>query len=298
MKRSLLIILAVALLVSGALETPAQAGGVSGAIFTTDVFGTVVNGNQYASKCDVYLDGGPGPNAPANAAGLPDGDYHFQVTDPSGAHLLSTDPISNRQFTVTGGVITAYLGSHPTGMDQDHMQAGAITIGLADTDCPADYLDTPNNGGVYKVWVTPIADYIDPELCRGGCFHGFVSSKSKTDNFKVLGAAADPTFCLTAIKELEQQGEFQPYAGWIMTVTNQAATTNTSLPTTDPDGEARFCGLTAGSYIVTEETRPDIVLVELLVNGMTVLPTKSVIIEWEVGEREPVVLFRNGAGLM
>src|SRR5262249_23479211 len=92
----------------------------SGAIFTTIPDGTIVNANtQYMSKCAVYLDGGPGPNAPAKAAGLPAGDYFFQVTDPNGSTLLSTDPVSNRRFRVSNGVITAYTGVggpvHPTG---------------------------------------------------------------------------------------------------------------------------------------------------------------------------------------
>src|SRR5215472_1295617 len=70
----------------------AHADPVSGAIFTTDVNGNVVNKNQYAAKTDVYLNGGPGVNAPPGAAGLsPDGVYIFQVTDPSGKTLLSTD---------------------------------------------------------------------------------------------------------------------------------------------------------------------------------------------------------------
>jgi hypothetical protein len=81
----------------------AQAAGVSGAIFTTNVDATIVNANtQYTSKCQVYLDGGPGANAPAGAAGLPDDDYYFQVTDPNGKTLLSTDPVSNRRFRVSG----------------------------------------------------------------------------------------------------------------------------------------------------------------------------------------------------
>src|SRR5215213_8676095 len=56
---------------------------VSGAIFTTDASGVPVNLNHYANKRDVYLNGGPGLNAPDDAAGLPDGTYSFQVTDPS-----------------------------------------------------------------------------------------------------------------------------------------------------------------------------------------------------------------------
>jgi len=71
---------------------------LSGAIFTTVSDGTVVNANQYDSKCAVYLDGGPGPHAPATAAGLPDGEYYFQVTDPNGKTLLSTDPCPTGAF--------------------------------------------------------------------------------------------------------------------------------------------------------------------------------------------------------
>ena len=154
-----------------------------GAIFTTLADGTRVNQNIYQAKCDVYLDGGPGPTAPATAAGLPDGDYFFQVTDPSGKTLLSTDAVENRQFAVSGGVISGLsgLGNHVTGVDSDHC---AVTVQL----CP--FLDTPNRGGVYKVWVTPVGDFVgDPTQvdspCGRGCFHGFIPAASKTDNFKV-----------------------------------------------------------------------------------------------------------------
>ena len=82
---------------------------VSGGIFTTEFDGTVVNGNtKYQFKEDVYLDGGPPPNAPAFAAGLPEGDYYFQVTDPSGKDLLSSDNINCRRVHVNEfGVIVA-----------------------------------------------------------------------------------------------------------------------------------------------------------------------------------------------
>ena len=152
-----------------------------------------MNFNHYDSKQDVYLDGGPGPGAPATAAGLDDGTYVFQVTDPSGKVLLSTDPARCRQFTVSGGLITAVVDTdceHLTGLDVDH---GATTVQLF------PYADTPNNGGVYKVWVTKVADFLagcsafgvgnglDVVDCGsvGGNRHGFVPSDSKTDNFKV-----------------------------------------------------------------------------------------------------------------
>src|ERR1035441_6550276 len=149
-------------------------------------------------------------NAPAGAAGLPEGDYYFQVTDPNGGTLLSTDVVSNRRLHVSSnGVFDAYSGfggpSHPTGIDQNHPELGAITVRLANATCPADFLDSPNGGGVYKVWVTPVADFVgDPTIvdnnCGNGCYHGFVPSKSKTDNFKVAPTTA--TFCLTVIKQL------------------------------------------------------------------------------------------------
>src|SRR5215204_7613864 len=77
---------------------PLLASPPSGAIFTTVADGSEVNFNIYPSKEAVYLDGGPGPGAPQTAAGLDDGRYVFQVTDPSGKRLLSTDAARCRQF--------------------------------------------------------------------------------------------------------------------------------------------------------------------------------------------------------
>src|SRR5262245_46256803 len=86
-----------------------RASAPSGAIFTTLADGSEVNYNIYAAKEDVYLDGGPGPGAPQTAAGLDDGRYVFQVTDPSGKTLLSTDPVLCRQFDVANGIITGVV---------------------------------------------------------------------------------------------------------------------------------------------------------------------------------------------
>ena len=156
---------------------------LSGAGFTTNADGTEVNGNVYASKSDVYLDGGPGPHAPSAAAALPEGDYYFQVTDPSGKTLLSSDDIACREFHVNAsGVIDAVVGpcTHATGVDQDHAAQGAITVQLMPYD------DTPNAGGEYKVWVTPVANYGSGH----GDKHGFVPRYSKTDNFKIRSVTA------------------------------------------------------------------------------------------------------------
>jgi hypothetical protein len=174
--RSKLVHLSATLaLVGGFAASPAPAQKVTGAIFTTAYNGPIVNANLSDSKCDVYLDGGPGPNAPPKAAGLPAGEYCFQVTDPSGNALLSADPVANRKFRVANGAIVEYLGDgvstpHPTGYDLDHGDKGAITIGLANLTCSTDYLTSPNEGGVYKVWVTPVADFLgDPSQAGSEC---------------------------------------------------------------------------------------------------------------------------------
>ena len=196
---------------------------VSGAIFTTLPDGSKVNYNIYDIKPHVYLDGGPGDQAPPGAAGLPDGVYVFQVTDPSGKVLLSVDPNGCRQFTVTNGVIVdvAPAGgcAHAIGIDADHGATSlhptnppAVTVqlcggGVADPEHPTlCFKDTPNPGGVYKVWVTPIDDFllgcdalnsantghelslVDCGYKSKGNAHGFIPRYSKTDNFKVDGS--------------------------------------------------------------------------------------------------------------
>lgn len=165
----------------------------SGAIFTTVANGTEVNFNIYPAKEDVYLDGGPGPGAPQGAAGLDDGQYVFQVTDPSGKKLLSTDPARCRQFVVSAAVISGVVDTdceHVTGLDVDH---AATTVQLF------PYADTPNPGGVYKAWVVRLDDFLAGCAALGendglnvvdcgqspGNFHGFVPRHTKTDNFKV-----------------------------------------------------------------------------------------------------------------
>jgi hypothetical protein len=169
----------------------------SGAIFTTLADGSEVNVNQFPSKQDVYLDGGPGIGAPATAAGLDDGTYVFQVTDPSGKTLLSTDPARCRQFTVSGGVINGVVDNdceHIVGFDVDH---GATTVQLY------PFNDTPNPGGVYKAWVVRVEDFLIGCAALGvpnglavvdcgnaACNrHGFVPAHTKTDNFKVKDVA-------------------------------------------------------------------------------------------------------------
>ena len=62
----------------------------SKALYTTTPDGAAVNENHYASRLEAYLNGGPVPT------GQEDGDWMFQVTDPSGAVRLSSDPAACR----------------------------------------------------------------------------------------------------------------------------------------------------------------------------------------------------------
>ncbi|WP_201738465.1 hypothetical protein [Thermus thermamylovorans] len=168
---------------TGGSSLQAGSAPLTGAIYTTLGDGSLVNGNVYDAKEDVYLNGGPPPNAPCTAAGLPDGEYYFQVTDPSGATLLTTDPIDHRRVRVQGGVFVEYTGATYGGtrLTGSGRCPGAISVQLY------PYADTPNPGGEYKVWVTPVADY-----APGQGVHGFLPARSKTDNFKVRMRGEEP----------------------------------------------------------------------------------------------------------
>jgi len=268
-----LAVAAAAALPLGMAVSAATAAGLSGAIFTTVADGSEVNFNIYPSKDAVYLDGGPGPGAPQTAAGLPDGIYVFQVTDPSGKTLLSTDPVQCRQFTVTNGIITSTAPSpsgcaHVTGTDIDH---GATTIQLL------PYNDTPNPGGEYKVWVTMVSDYAcNADLTTVDCTargskHGFVPGDSKTDNFKVRGAP------------LEIDTRFFPagqYGNWIdgLAITHTDPLGGTDVkwsywaPSLQIFHEAHVEDVEPGTHYITIDNQPGCTVGHVLLNGST-LPT-------------------------
>jgi hypothetical protein len=177
----LFVVLALGLLV---LALPARAQ-LSGAIYTSFPDGTTVNGNIYPSKDDVYLNGGPQNQ---NAAGLPDGPYYFQVTDPSGKVLLSEDDAVCRQLMVSGGRVAGPIVngcSHPAGSYDPG--SGSTPVKLM------PFADTPNNGGEYKAWLirqgpNTTIDSGDPKVIY------FLQRDVKTDNFKVResGGGGEP----------------------------------------------------------------------------------------------------------
>ena len=195
-------------------------GPIHGAIFTTTPNGGIVNENvRYTDKREVYLDGGPPGHAPITAAGLPNGLYVFQITDPPGKVLLSDDPAKCRVVQVSGGVIVALVkpadipapygplantygtgkgspchvqdspdgvagasGRHDTNTDVDHGAEGAIVVQMM------PFLDTPNPGGVYKAWMTPLKEY----AAKGGKLD--VQTRATTVQGKTVGYARDPGF--------------------------------------------------------------------------------------------------------
>ncbi|MHB0975565.1 MAG: SdrD B-like domain-containing protein [Candidatus Aquicultorales bacterium] len=266
-----------------------MAGQISGAVFTTDINGTRTNANVYENKADVFLDGGPGPNAPSGAAGLPEGDYYFQVTDPSGKRLLSTDPVANRKFHVNAygvidGVYTATSlqkirgqlvevdATHQTGVDVDHQELGAITIQLIPFDI------TPNKGRVYKVWVTPVDRFVgDPSLVDNpSYFHGFVPAWSKTDNFKIKnGGGGDPItirkFDDSNANGVWDAGELE-VTGWPIEITDPLGTTNNVYTPAEVVPSA-------GSWQVSEGSVNGWLQTALIVDGQAVPVQSSVTVQ-------------------
>jgi hypothetical protein len=174
-----------------ALASPVLAAPpLPGAIFTTDSTCTGVNVNIYGDKADVYLDGGP---AHTGAAGLPDGYYYVQVTEPEGT-LLGTSVGSSNETpiqVVNGEFYACY-------------QLSAILIKASDGT--QGYDDTTNSGGEYKVWVSTV--------------YTFDNNSTKTDNFKVkAGPTPPPTATLNVLKFYDANAngvndDGQPITGW------------------------------------------------------------------------------------
>ena len=205
-----LLLMLVCLAVAGARPAAAQ---FSGAIHTTVPDGTTVNGNLYPSKGQVYFTGGP-QNLKAN--GLPDGRYYFQVTDPSGAVLLSNDRAECRQVVVAGGKIAGAfdpvtLSVEPPGTqldpaDCEHSSSvknpanGAVPVQLggafqacpAGTTTPDIFCDTSNPGGEYKTWLIAQSSAVrncNPVVNRDQVSLTFDKKCAKTDNFKIVQPA-------------------------------------------------------------------------------------------------------------
>jgi len=260
---------------------------VGGALYTTTVNGATVNGNIYTDKANVYISGGPQNKKDPGL--VPDGNYYFQVTDPSGSVLLSTDPITCRIVVVTNGRVAGVPTDNAGGFgtpacyhndgSQDDAN-GALPVQLCSASgCPSgpppgnppnplSYYDTPNPGGEYKAWITPVGNYSPngQDNCSQPSSHmsfGFCDSDSKTDNFKVKPPNAAT---ITACKfiDLDNDITYNPAngdfltAGWQITATGVDGDTGTGVTqTTDQDGCTTWTftfpsGVTTDTVTLTE----------------------------------------------
>ena len=144
-----LTIIAAILMVAFAVAASADPG----AIWTSQGGCSDVNANLYASKGDIYLNGGP---AGEGGKGLPEGDYFVRVISPGG-DILGVSLTADAHVDSTGHFASCYK---------------VWDLVVKTSDGSPGFDDTPNPGGEYKLQVSKDADF-------GG---GTV----KEDNFKVL----------------------------------------------------------------------------------------------------------------
>jgi len=226
-----------------AATPPAVFGGI----------GTAATGalpqQTFLHRGDVFLTAGPTATPCFFPAYLPDGKYYFQVTDPSGRTLLSTDPISERAFTVKGGVIFSYDGkTHAT---DGKTACGSLAIALS------PYNDAGPRKALYVIWITPAAVFdgdptqVDP-VCGTGCFHGFhTTDASLTTAFRVEDKpSCDDSFCISGVafndangNGVRDSGE-AGLSGVPIRVENATGLVLTGL--TSADGSFQICGLASG----------------------------------------------------
>lgn len=166
------------------VDAAMAAAPLSGAIYTSLGDGTAVNHNIYDAKEDVYLNGGP---QNLHGSGLPDGTYYFEVTDPSGANLLSEDPAICRQLTVTGGKVSGTAS--PCAAPHDHPNG---TLNSSNGSTPVQlipFANTPNSGGEYKVYL--IRQDTGATIAPDGNHITRGADDDKSDNFKVKESVGD-----------------------------------------------------------------------------------------------------------
>ena len=125
------------------------------------------------------------------AAGLPDGDYYIQVTEPNGT-LLGTSVGSTNPTPV-----------HVAGGDFQVCYQLANVVYLPNDLTTKGYNDTSNPGGEYKVWVSADAT--------------FPGGSTKTDNFKVLPEVTSGQLDVIKFYDANANGvndDNQPITGW------------------------------------------------------------------------------------
>lgn len=98
--------------------------------------------------CDaMHITGGP---QNTHDARLSPGAYYFQVADPSGKIVLSTDWVADRTRTMTtvkdNGWVTYTYGDHLNSDFNPTSGETAVKLWL--------FALTPNTGGMYKAWIS------------------------------------------------------------------------------------------------------------------------------------------------
>ncbi len=166
-------------------------GQSGGSTFVLSRLGQHVPGNSFSRNDGVYLSGGRAPSC--QSAGLVDGDYYFEITDPAGTVLLTLDSVEERRVRVAGGVFVQYLGS--TRVSAPVGPCGALNVRLA------PFTTSPYPSREYKVWLTRVEDY-DPQ---GSHVFGFDPARSKSDNFRV--GAAGPQSIVRGHKFYDHDGD-------------------------------------------------------------------------------------------
>lgn len=148
----------------------------------------IVNCNNYDSKNDVYMTGGPSPGN----SGLSAGTYYFTVIVPGSestaawldgnAGNLSSpnDLYTNRTFTVDAAGAITYGGNHITTVVDSRNLIQLMP-----------YNDTSNAGGVYTMIICPIAKATNGDTNRAGC---------KSDNFRVQTKNDDKPGFISGLK--------------------------------------------------------------------------------------------------
>jgi hypothetical protein len=183
-----------------------------------------INCNNYADKESVWLNGGP-----STGAGLTDGDYYFAILVPGFQHdgfidghsgnLSDTtkshdshsnpsflgagggDLSTNRTFTVSGGKITSYSGSHAscdsdtdgvTGPPDSCTSDGSTPRGQGLLMQAIPYDDTTNSGGVYILAICEVGA-TDPSDCKFDAFRINATNVPDVDDL-IASKTATPSF--------------------------------------------------------------------------------------------------------
>mgnify|MGYP003288354868 CR=1 FL=1 len=200
-----LVFITISTVLVGAIITSvAFTAQLTGAIFTTDVNCNGTDLNIYASKNDVYLDGGPHHTG---AAGLPQGEYYVQVTEPDGT-LLGTSLGTNDETPVVVNAAGEFVICYKL-IDIVRTASNPGPFPVA----PDGFDTTSNPGGEYKVWVSRVND--------------FANDESKTDNFKIANQPTTGTLNVMKFYDADTSGTFNAgdveITGWEVKVGAQSS---------------------------------------------------------------------------